>query len=100
MFDVYMISYRFAYVRLIGTWVAGLSKGLTLISHHDFIVCLGLLGVTSSLNPNGVGLESNPAFLMARPQCEKSAATPQDTKVTLAQDTGQCHITTIKAWII
>ncbi|XP_030745281.1 potassium voltage-gated channel protein Shaw [Sitophilus oryzae] len=60
---------------------------------------MGLLGVTSSLNPNGVGLESNPAFLMARPLCDtspNSSATPQDTKVTLAQDSGQCHTTTVK----
>ncbi|XP_066261831.1 potassium voltage-gated channel protein Shaw-like isoform X1 [Euwallacea similis] len=59
---------------------------------------MGLIGVTASLNPNGVGLESNPAFLMARPQCEaKNTVTPQDTKVILSQESGQCHTTMVKS---
>ncbi|CAG9856485.1 unnamed protein product [Phyllotreta striolata] len=59
---------------------------------------LGLIGVTSSLNPNGVGLESNPAFLMGKPKFEPVATpTSQPTRVSLAQDSGQCYTTTLKS---
>ncbi|KAG5871529.1 hypothetical protein JTB14_000218 [Gonioctena quinquepunctata] len=53
---------------------------------------LGLIGVTSSLNPNGVGLESNPAFLMGKPKFEGSP-TSQPMQVNLAQSSGQCYTT-------
>lgn len=69
--------------------------------------------MTSSLNPNGVGLDSNPAFLMGRPKFEAppppaGAATgaagqdtgavnkplpSQPTQVNLAQGSGQCYTT-------
>ncbi|XP_050300477.1 potassium voltage-gated channel protein Shaw-like [Anthonomus grandis grandis] len=61
---------------------------------------MGLIGVTASLNPNGVGLESNPAFLMARPQCDSNkgnTATPQDTKVTFSPDSNQCNTAVVKS---
>ncbi|KAH1015883.1 hypothetical protein HUJ04_007200 [Dendroctonus ponderosae] len=58
----------------------------------------GLIGVTASLNPNGVGLESNPAFLMARPQCDlKTTITHPDTKVILSQESGKCHTTMVNS---
>uniref|UniRef100_A0A6P7G7K4 Potassium voltage-gated channel protein Shaw-like n=1 Tax=Diabrotica virgifera virgifera TaxID=50390 RepID=A0A6P7G7K4_DIAVI len=56
---------------------------------------MGLIGVTSSLNPNGVGLESNPAFLMGKPKFE-SPPTSQPTQVNLAQSSGQTYTTTVK----
>lgn len=52
------------------------------------MVCLG---VTSSLNPNGVGLDTNPALVMGKPKLDFSA-----TQVTLAQSSGQCY-TTLKS---
>nr|XP_023019517.1 potassium voltage-gated channel protein Shaw [Leptinotarsa decemlineata] len=56
------------------------------------LVLPGLIGVTSSLNPNGVGLESNPAFLMGRPKFENTPAS-QATQVNLAQSSGHCYTT-------
>ncbi|XP_019881844.1 potassium voltage-gated channel protein Shaw isoform X1 [Aethina tumida] len=53
---------------------------------------LSLIGVTSSLNPNGVGLESNPAFLMGKPKFE-STPNQQPTQVNLAQGSGQTYTT-------
>ncbi|KAJ8915117.1 hypothetical protein NQ315_000369 [Exocentrus adspersus] len=63
---------------------------------------LGLIGVTSSLNPNGVGLESNPAFLMGKPrfdpqpspqQPQQPSPASQPTQVNLAEGSGQCYTT-------
>ncbi|CAH1106571.1 unnamed protein product [Psylliodes chrysocephalus] len=57
---------------------------------------MGLIGVTSSLllNPNGVGLESNPAFLMGKPKFEITPTSqPTPTQVNLAQSSGQCYTT-------
>ncbi|XP_018575194.1 potassium voltage-gated channel protein Shaw [Anoplophora glabripennis] len=57
---------------------------------------MGLLGVTTSLNPNGVGLESNPAFLMGKPRFDPPPPPPptsQPTQVNLAESSGQCYTT-------
>ncbi|KAB0793700.1 hypothetical protein PPYR_13320 [Photinus pyralis] len=51
----------------------------------------GALGVTASLNPNGVGLDTNPALAMGKPKLEFSPS-----QVNLAQDSGQCY-TTLKS---
>nr|CAI5863365.1 unnamed protein product [Callosobruchus analis] len=52
------------------------------LAKEDIDTTRRLIGVTSSLNPNGVGLESNPAFLMGKPKFEggppcKPPAPPQ-----------------------
>lgn len=60
-----------------------------LVFKKSFIVIkVCLLGVTSSLNPNGVGLDTNPALVMGKPKLEFSA-----TQVTVAQSSGQCYTT-------
>lgn len=53
--------------------------------------CAGALGVTASLNPNGVGLDTNPALVMGKPRLEFASS-----QVNLAQGSGQCY-TTIKS---
>lgn len=56
-----------------------------------FLICVGALGVTASLNPNGVGLDTNPALAMGKPKLEFSTS-----QVNLAQESGQCY-TTLKS---
>ncbi|XP_045477632.1 potassium voltage-gated channel protein Shaw isoform X1 [Harmonia axyridis] len=50
------------------------------------------LGIIATLNPNGVGLDSNPALVICKPKLE---FTP--SQVNLTQDTGQTYTTTLKS---
>ncbi|XP_044759788.1 potassium voltage-gated channel protein Shaw-like isoform X1 [Coccinella septempunctata] len=50
------------------------------------------LGIIATLNPNGVGLDSNPALVICKPKLE---FTP--SQVNLTKDTGQTYTTTIKS---
>ncbi|XP_018323792.1 potassium voltage-gated channel protein Shaw-like isoform X4 [Agrilus planipennis] len=47
------------------------------------------IGVTSNLNPNGVGLDKNPALSIGKPKLEFTSS-----QVTLTTKSGQCQITT------
>lgn len=52
-------------------------------------VVLSCVGMTSSpLNPNGVGLDANPALVLGKPKMEFAAS-----QVNLAQGSGQCYTT-------